>query len=244
MLAAIVFVISPTKLWLTSEADTTVCEENIPIVCDLVPSRMADIVADSEDVGEILVLMPIVSDISSTELWCGIMVDTTVCVEENIPVSRVWVPFIMAATAVDTNAVDDWMMSEFIIDVVDKKTDDFSDELLFIAYDVDISLKYDVIDPDIVTVLALDGVESIDDKTLDSDDTISSVAVDVTAEKYDDLSVVLYILVCSVDIDDDVSIVISEPLLDIVCVSIDDEGVILSVVHETGFKYDMLKTGK
>jgi hypothetical protein len=31
----------------------------------------------------------------------------------------------------------------------------------------------------------------------------------------------------------------------LVCVSIDDEGVILSVVvHETGFKYDMLKTGK
>jgi hypothetical protein len=77
-------------------------------------------------------------------------------------------------------------MSEFIIDVVDKKTDDFSDELLFIAYDVDISLKYDVIDPDIVTVLALDGVESIDDITLDSDDTISSVAVDVIAEKYHD----------------------------------------------------------
>ena len=135
-------------------------------------------------------------------------------------------------------------MSEFIIDVVDKKTDDFSDELLFIAYDVDISLKYDVIDPDIVTVLALDGVESIDDITLDSDDTLSSVAV-VIAEKYDDSSVVLYILVCSVDIDDDVSIVISEPIIDIVCVSIDDEGVILSVVvHETGFKYDMLKTGK
>ena len=206
---------------------------------------MAVIVADSEDVEEILVLMPIVSDISSTELWCGLMVDTTVCVEENIPVSRVWVPFILAAIAVDTNAVDDWMMSEFIIDVVDKKTDDFSDELLFIAYDVDISLKYDVIDPDIVTVLALDGVESIDDITLDSDDTISSVAVDVIAEKYDDSSVVLYILVCSVDIDDDVSIVISEPIIDIVCVSIDDEGVILSVVvHETGFKYDMLKTGK
>lgn len=129
------------------------------------------------------------------------------------------------------------MMSEFIIDVVDKKTDDFSDELLFIAYDV--------IDPDIVTVLALDGVESIDDITLDSDDTISSVAVDVIAEKYDDSSVVLYILVCSVDIDDGVSIVISEPIIDIVCVSFDDEGVIISVVlHETGFKYDMLKTGK
>ena len=201
---------------------------------------MAVIVADSEDVEEILVLMPIVSDISSAELWFGIMVDTTVCVEENIPVSRVWVPFILAAIA-----VDDWMMSEFIIDVVDKKTDDFSDELLFIAYDVDISLKYDVIDPDIVTVLALDGVESIDDITLDSDDTISSVAVDVIAEKYHDSSVVLYILVCSVDIDDDVSIVISEPIIDIVCVSIDDEGVIISVVlHETGFKYDMLKTGK
>jgi hypothetical protein len=95
----------------------------------------------------------------------------------------------------------------------------FSDELLFIAYDVDISLKYDVIDPDIVTVLALDGVESIDDITLDSDDTISSVAV-VIAEKYDDSSVVLYILVCSVDIDDDVSIVISEPIIDIVCVPV------------------------
>ena len=214
MLAAIVFVISPTKLWLTSEADTTVCEENIPIVCDSVPSRMADIVADSEDVGEILMLVPIVSDISSTELWFGLMVDTTVCVEENISVSRVWVPFIMAVIAVDTNALD-------------------------------ISLKYDVIDPDIVTVLALDGVESIDDKTLNSEDTISSVAVDVIAEKYDDSSVVVYILVCSVDIDDDVSIVISESIIDIVCGSIDDERVIFSiVVHETGFKYDMLKTGK
>lgn len=151
----------------------------------------------------------------------------------------------MAVIAVDTNAIDDWMMSEFIIDVVDKKTDDFSDELLFIAYDVDISLRYDVIDPDIVTVLALDGVESIDDKTLNSEDTISSVAVDVIAEKYDDSSVVVYILVCSVDIDDDVSIVISESIIDIVCGSIDDERIIFSiVVHETGFKYDMLKTGK
>jgi len=110
---------------------------------------------------------------------------------------------------------------------------------------LDISLKYDVIDPDIVTVLALDGVESIDDKTLNSEDTISSVAVDVIAEKYDDSSVVVYILVCSVDIDDDVSIVISESIIDIVCGSIDDERVIFSiVVHETGFKYDMLKTGK
>ena len=206
---------------------------------------MAVVDADSEDVGEILELTPIVSDIPSTKLWFMLMADTTVCEEENNPVSRVWVPFKMAAVAVNIYDVGDWMMSEFIIDVVDKKTDDSSDELIFVAYDVDISLIYDVIDSDIVTVLALDGVESIDDKTLNSDDTISSVAVDVIAEKYDDSSVVLLnILVCSVDTDDDASIAMSELLIDIVCVSIDDEGVIVSVVlHETGFKYDMLKTG-